>query len=68
MHTDPYYQEIVQWLTDRGHAPNEIEKIMKQLSQYDAQMVRDSLFDSIEMGGFDMEAIIREALEKSGEE
>ena len=68
MDTDPYHLEITQWLADRGHAPDAIEKIMKRLEQYDAQTVRDALFDSIETGGFDIEAVIQEALEESGDE
>jgi hypothetical protein len=62
MYTDPYQQEIAACLADRGHTPEEIEKIMARLGQYDARVVRDALFDSMETGDFDIDAIIEEAL------
>lgn len=48
--SDPRHAELVAWLTERGHSPEEIGKILTQVSAYDAQTVKESIFDSI--GGF----------------
>jgi predicted transcriptional regulator len=47
---DPRHAELVAWLTSRGHSRDEIAKILTQVSAYDAQTVKESIFDSI--GGF----------------
>lgn len=47
---DPRHAELIAWLTERGHSPEEIAKILTQVSAYDAQTVKESIFDSI--GGF----------------
>jgi hypothetical protein len=62
MAKESFSEDIKNWLADRGHNAEEVEKIMKRLEQFDETTVRDSIFDSIETGGFDMEAIIKEAL------
>jgi hypothetical protein len=48
--SDPRHAELVAWLTERGNSPEEIGKILTQVSAYDAQTVKESIFDSI--GGF----------------
>ncbi len=59
---DPRNAELVGWLTERGHSPEEIAKILAKVEQYDAETVSGSIFDSIDSGDFDIAAIIEEAL------
>jgi hypothetical protein len=54
--------EIEQWLADRGYPPAAIEKILARLDQYDERINRESVFDAMERGEFDMDALIKEAL------
>lgn len=56
--------EIEQWLADRGYPPAAIEKILERLSQYDSRINRESVFDAMEKGEFDMDALIKEALDE----
>ncbi len=60
MAADNHCQEIIDWLKQRNHSPSEIEQIMQRLDAYDASAVRASIFDSVDAGQFDIEAIIRE--------
>ena len=60
--SDPRNAELVGWLTERGHSPEEIDKILAKVEQYDAETVSGSIFDSIDSGDFDIAAIIDEAL------
>jgi len=60
--SDPRNAELVGWLTERGHSPEEIAKILAKVEQYDAETVSGSIFDSIDSGDFDISAIIDEAL------
>lgn len=59
---DQEHQELVGWLKERGHTPQELQKIIEHLKQYDSHMVHASVFDSIDAGQFDLEAVIKEAL------
>lgn len=59
---DQNHQELIGWLKERGHTPQEIQKIIDHLQQYDSQMVHAAVFDSIDAGQFDLEAVIKEAL------
>jgi hypothetical protein len=59
---DPRHAELVGWLTERGHSPEEISKILAKVEEYDAATVSDSIFDSIERGDFDIAGLIKEAL------
>ena len=59
---DPRHAELVVWLTERGHSPEEVAKILAKVEQYDADTVSGSIFDSIGRGDFDIGAIIDEAL------
>jgi hypothetical protein len=56
------HPEIRQWLAERGHSPEAIEKILARLDQYDSRVNRESVFDAMEQGEFDMDALIKEAL------
>ncbi len=60
--SDPRHAELVAWLTERGHSPDEISKILAKVDQYDADMINESIFDSIDRGDFDIAAVIKEAL------
>ena len=57
--------EITQWLADRGYPPAAIEKILQRLDQYDSRINRESVFDAMEQGDFDMDALIKEALDEN---
>jgi hypothetical protein len=63
---DPRQQELVEWLREVGHSPLEIEKILAKVAEYDARMLHESIFDSINRGQFDVGTIIREALGEEG--
>ena len=54
--------EIEKWLAERGHSPDEIEKILERLDRFDAKVNRESIFDAMETGELDMDALIKEAL------
>ncbi|HEV3023424.1 MAG TPA: hypothetical protein VGX76_13205 [Pirellulales bacterium] len=56
--------EISQWLADRGYSPQDVEKILQRLDSFDAKMNRDSLFDAMETGELDMDALIKDALKE----
>jgi type 1 glutamine amidotransferase len=45
--SDPRHAELIAWLTERGHAPDEIANIIVQVNAYDAQTAKESIFDSI---------------------
>ena len=62
MAADDHRQEIIDWLKQRNHSASEVEQIMQQLDAYDASAVRASIFDSVDAGQFDIEAIIREVI------
>ena len=64
MTADDTEQSLIEWLTQRGHTPDDIEKILKRLRQYDREMNVDSVMDSIGKGSFDLQSIIDEVLGK----
>ena len=55
-------QAVIDWLQQKGHSPEEIQKILERLRQYDREMNVDSVMDSIAHGSFNLQAIIDEAL------
>jgi hypothetical protein len=59
---DPRHAELVTWLTERGHTPDEIAKILAKVADYDARTINESIFDSIDTGDFDLSSLIKEAL------
>jgi hypothetical protein len=59
---DPRHAELIAWLRERGHSPEEIAKILAKVNQYDSDTLSGSIFDSIGRGDFDIGAIIDEAL------
>ena len=56
--------EITQWLAERGYPPAAIEKILQHLDQYDSRINRESVFDAIDAGDLDMDALIKDALKE----
>lgn len=56
------HPEIEQWLAERGYPPAAIQKILQRLDQFDARINRESVFDAMETGELDMDALIKEAL------
>ena len=56
--------EIAEWLRDRGHSAEHIVKILKQLDEFDAEITRESFFDAMETGELDIDAIVKDALDK----
>ena len=59
---DHEHPEIAAWLRERGHSPDAIKKILAKLENFDEQISRQSLFDSVASGDFDLDALIKEAL------
>ena len=59
---DARHAELVAWLQERGHSPEEVAKILAKVAEYDAQTVNESIFDSISSGDFDIAGLIEDAL------
>ena len=57
------YSEVVELLSEMGHTPAEIDKIMERLLQYEKELQLDSIMDSIGGGTLDLKGLIDEALE-----
>ena len=55
--------EIQQWLAERGYPPAAIEKILLRLDAFDSKINRESVFDAMDTGELDMDALIKDALE-----
>ncbi len=53
---------LIDWLKQKGHSAEEIDKILAKVIQYDRETNVDSVMDSIAGGSFDLQAIIDEAL------
>ncbi len=53
---------LISWLEEQGHSREQIEKILAKVDEYDARTIHESLFDAIDRGEIDLEAIIKEAL------
>lgn len=60
--SDTHLKELIAWLEQQGHTPEQIEKVMAKVAEYDAQTVRESIFDSISSGTIDIAEFVREAL------
>lgn len=54
--------EIEQWLAEHGYPPEVVQRILARLDQFDAKVNRESVFDAMETGELDMDALIKEAL------
>jgi hypothetical protein len=53
---------LIDWLKQKGHSAEEIDKILAKVIQYDRETNVDSVMDSIAGGSFDLQSIIDEAL------
>ena len=51
-------------LREMGHSDEEIAKILVKLQEYEKETQLDSIMDSIGHGGFDLAALIDEALDR----
>ncbi|HEY2893825.1 MAG TPA: hypothetical protein VGJ16_06425 [Pirellulales bacterium] len=54
--------EIEEWLAERGYPPAAIQKILERLDSFDSRINRESVFDAMETGELDMDALIKDAL------
>jgi len=54
--------EIEEWLAERGYPPAAIQKILERLDHFDSRINRESVFDAMETGELDMDALIKDAL------
>jgi hypothetical protein len=57
--------EITEWLSQRGYSAKQIAKILVKLDEFDSKINRQSVFDAIETGELDMDALIKDALKGS---
>lgn len=53
--------QMTDYLTQQGHTPEEIERVLAKLREHDRQTIHESIFDSIERGSFNLQQIIAEA-------
>jgi len=60
--------ELIEFLTNEGYEKDAIDKILVKLRQYDSSVFRQSLFDAIETGGFDLRSVIDEAIDGASSE
>jgi hypothetical protein len=54
--------EIQQWLAEHGYPQAAIDKILLRLDAFDSKINRESVFDAMETGELDMDALIKDAL------
>lgn len=64
---DPRQGELVAWLREQGHTDEQVERILAKVADYDKRSLHESIFDSIERGNFDLDAIIQDALGEDSE-
>lgn len=62
MADDNWQTELAGLLAEKGHTPEEIQKIVARVQKYDSELRLDSVMDSIAGGRFDLSAMIAEAL------
>ncbi len=58
------YNEVTELLKEMGHSDFEIQKIMARLRRFEKEMQLDSIMDSIGQDGFDLDALIQEAIQE----
>ena len=58
--------EIQEWLSQHGYSEEQIAKILVKLDDFDSKVNRESVFDAIETGELDMDALIKDALKDGG--
>lgn len=60
-------EELLNHLKSQGFEQAEIDRIFEKLQDYDSSVFRQSIFDAIETGGFDLRALIDEAMGEDSE-
>ena len=53
---------LISWLEVEGHTREQIERILAKIDEYDARTQHESLFDAIDRGAIDLQAIIKEVV------
>ena len=66
MAEESWSDQLTEYLRAKGHADEDIKKILALVERYENQVQRDSIMESIDSGSFDLEAIIAEAMDKEG--
>ena len=64
MGNEDEFSILTQWLKERGHSDEEIEKVLVLVRQYDEKTQHDSVMDSIGAGRMSLDELINEALGK----
>ena len=59
--------ELKQLLKDMSYNDDEVHRIVGRLRRYEKEMRIDSIMDSIGQPGFDLDALIQEALAESND-
>lgn len=60
------FPELVAWLKENRYSDAEIDRILEGVRHYDERVGLDSVMESIAAGAFDLNAVIEEALKKTG--
>lgn len=60
------FPELVAYLKENGYSDQDIDKILDGVRQYDQRIGLDTVMESIASGAFDLNAVIEEALKKTG--
>ncbi len=58
--------ELQEWLSQQGYSAEQIAKIRRKLDDFDSKTNRESIFDAMETGELDMDALIKDALKDGG--
>ena len=53
---------VIRFLKERGYSETDIQRVIKKLEEYEDKTLRQSVFDSIDSGGFNIDQIIQDAL------
>jgi len=51
---------LIEYLTEQGYPWTEIENVLEKLQEYERRVHRESVFDSIASGSFDLESLLKE--------
>lgn len=55
-------EDLLNHFKSQGLSQTEIDKIFEKLQEYDSSVFRQSIFDAIETGSFDLRSVIDEAM------
>lgn len=53
---------MTDYLIEQGHSRVDVARMLVELREHDSRTMRESVFDSIERGGFDLREIVAHAL------